>query len=268
MPNFKQLLNAAMKPLSTNANSPANSFITIDAGSASFVPPSDGFVRFRAQSTSSGTWVNIAQQQMFTESPSINNGSRVNVWLRVVKGVVVTFNELNTTNVEKFFIPCLGGGDHLLLKALQSGGKTCLRLKNFLTLGRSELERLNFRDTSPTLCRKEDRQATSARLTLSRHLTDMHKSQPGTATPQGSSTTRSSLGQLASATEGFGAAARILQTIVRSCLAGKVIRFTFNFPSLLTKHQKCKGELFSSLVQVSIALSSLSANWEEVRYVA
>ena len=37
MPNFKQLLDAAMKPLSTNANSPANSLITIDAGSASFV---------------------------------------------------------------------------------------------------------------------------------------------------------------------------------------------------------------------------------------
>lgn len=265
MPNFKQLLDAAMKPLSTNANSPANSSITIDAGSASFVPPSDGFVRFRAQSTSSGTWVNVAQQQMFIESPSINNGSHVSVWLRVVKGVVVNFNGLNTTNVVKFFIPCLGGGYRLLLKIFQSGGAPCLRLKNSSTLGRRESALRNRKGVYLTDSLKEVQRKTNAQSRLLRLLTVLPKFPHGFATTLLSQTRRSLAKQALSATESFGAEAQTLRIAEPLFPVERVTALRCNSRFLLTTPGGSRGKSRSSPVS---ALPSLCANRMEVHYVA
>lgn len=283
MPTFKQYLDALFKTRTTPAeaaaasapaiNNPVTFFDGIMGGvpSRTFTAPCDGYVVATANSAVSAAELTLqasANTAYKITGDFVSTGGGLGLFLPLKKGESFTVQMIGINQIQVRMYRLVGGGYRSLLEALQSGGQLCLRLKNFLTLGRSELERLNFKDTSLTLCRKEDRRSTNARLTLLRHSTVMHRSPLGTATTQGSSTTRFSLTQAASATEGFGAAARILRTIVRSCLAGKAIRFTFNFPSLLTRQQKCKGESLSSLVQVSLALPSLSANCEEVRHVA
>ena len=281
MPNFKAYLDALFKTRTTPAEAAAaampddSAVISLsfaDGIDSIYTAPTDGYLCLGSQGDDQGIssvscWSNGVETSINTlASGTIGN---VAVFCPILKGQTKSLY-VSKVRFAKFIKAnaFLGGGYRSLLKALQSGGQLCLRLKNFLTLGRSELERLNFKDTSLTLCRKEDRRPTNARLTLLRHSTVMYRSPLGTATTQGSSTARFYVRQAPSATEGFGAAARILRTIVRSCLAGKGTQFTFNFPSLLTRQQKCKGEFFSSLVQVSLALPSVSANCEEVRYVA
>lgn len=151
MPTFKQYLDALFKTRTTpaeatSANAPDwSKKIQIYSGTGSqqitHVAPSNGYFmqhvngypshRYNRITAPNGTLAFVAQSPESSSLFRVSKGDQVAI-------AILSFENVHSRTVN--FIPCLGGGYRLLLKALQSGGAPCLRLKNCSTLWRRESE--------------------------------------------------------------------------------------------------------------------------------
>lgn len=95
----------------TYQGGPSNTVVNIDSNADSYTAVNDGYVYFRTNSTSAGTWINLICNRFCAESPIIKANGHVNVSTRVSKGSTVYFKQLNGSILEKKFVQCLGGGD-------------------------------------------------------------------------------------------------------------------------------------------------------------
>ena len=265
MPTFKQYLDALFKTRTTkteatDVNAPdwSKKIIVYSGTSANQVTrtaPSNGYYLqhvngypsqgYNRISTPNNTLAFVAQ------SPESSAMVRVAKGTQIAMGIL-SFDEVHSRTIA--FIPCLGGGYRSLLEALQSGGETCLRLKNFLTLGRKgsanqralqELKLLHpcqaagISSTSPQLMEESGFSQESACLFASPIPT------PEKCTTSGSR------------------ASKMFAIYLQPLSVRKGTASTSTTTKILGHHQIC--DAFSSLTK---ALPSFSANCEEVHYVA
>ena len=264
MTNFKQLLDALFKTRTTPteagaANSPNfGGAITIYSGTSTdqvtYTAPDDGFVYQHVNGYPSAGYSDITVNNLRAFLCRTEEAASL---VRVKKGDVVKFSTISFDNLvarSAKFVSLLGGGYRSLLKALQSGGATCLRLNNCLTLGRKgsanqralqELKLLRpcqatgITPTSPQLMEESVFSQESACLFASPITT------PEKCTTSGSG------------------ASKMFAIYLQPLSVRKGTASTSTTTKILGHHQIC--DAFSSLTK---ALPSFSANCEEVHYVA
>lgn len=266
MPNFKQLLDALFKTRTTPAEAAAASAINPAAeyliAASTAIAPCNGWCVASVTSTDerSATYGYIGNKKLVGFRALIGNGQHYSVEAPVKKGESVVFDFENATMQSMSFFEKLGGGYRLLLKALQSGGAPCLRLKNCSTLWRRESVLRNRKEPSSILFRSRADLLMSHTLP---HSTATHAFAHGRAIAAQLATKLSpSKTQSISAVELCGGR-KCSATCGLSSHAEKVTQFSLEWA--FQKVETFKEELSSTLVS---ALPNLCANCEEVRYVA
>lgn len=271
--SFKKLIEALFGATSAKPQGLYQEIELVGDGlNRAFTMPIDGWASLNGQSPIADTYMNNfiwgnAGQERPTASVSAKAepGYTSQSLGFFKKGQQVNYNMQGYSwNSVKIF-SLLGGGYRLLLKIFQSGGATCLRLKNCSTLGRKESELRNRKGVYLTDSLKEVQRKTNAQSRLLRLLTDLPKFPHGFATTLLSQTIRSLAKQALSATESFGAEAQTLRIAEPLFPVERVTALRCNSRFLLTTPGRFRGKSRSSLVS---ALPNLCANCEEVHYVA
>ena len=145
MPTFKQYLDALFKTRTTPAEAAAASAPALDnpvtlfdgimggVPSRTFTAPFDGYVVATANSAVSEAELTLqasANTAYKVSGDFVATGWGLGLFLPLKKGESFIVQMIGINQIQVRMYRLVGGGYRLLLKALQSGGATCLRLRN------------------------------------------------------------------------------------------------------------------------------------------